>query len=98
MSAWSISSKFTEIVLKKYIEKKQINIFITVIMYPLHEANVKDWQGSDDTALIPLQQDQCCWQRPVWNFFEAGGNFLVQDLDLQTLFKEQSEWATALKY
>lgn len=33
------------------------NIFITVIIHPLNlqEANAKDWQGSDDTALIQLQ-------------------------------------------
>lgn len=57
MSVWSIPNKFTELVLKKYLGKKQMNIFITVILYPLnmHEANAKDWQGSDDAALIPLQ-------------------------------------------
>lgn len=70
-----------------------MDIFIAIIIYPLnlHEANAKDWQGSDDTALIPLQQNQCCWQSPVRNFFEVGGKFLEQDRDLQTLFTEQSE-------
>lgn len=57
MSVWSIPGKFTQLVLKKYLGKKQMDIFIAIIIYPLnlHEANAKDWQGSDDTALIPLQ-------------------------------------------
>jgi len=40
----------------KYLGKKQVNTFVTVVLYALclREANAKDRQRSDDTALIQL--------------------------------------------
>lgn len=49
-----------DLVSNTYLGKKQFNTFLTVVLYTLclREANAKDWQGSDDTALIELRLDQ----------------------------------------
>lgn len=46
-----------DLVYNKYLGKRQVNTSLTLVLYTLClcEANAKDWQESDDTALIQLQ-------------------------------------------